>query len=58
MHRSPHEIRASTTKTMQNTDSEQLNTKTLGIDAELFVLPVCQTWRTGDPHTASEVKLF
>jgi len=43
---------------MQNTHSEQLNTKALGINAELPVLPVSQMWRPGDPKTASEVKLF
>ena len=42
---------------MQYTHSKQLNIKGLGIDAELFLLPV-ETGRTSDPQTASEVKLF
>ena len=43
---------------MQNTYSEQLNTKGLGTTAEWLALPVHQIWRPSDPRTASEVRIF
>lgn len=43
---------------MQHTFSHQPNTKALGTDAELSVLPVHQRERTSEPQTASEVRLF